>query len=112
MKKEKKFLSRKFLNKESGLACVQVSCDINDWIMDASLTIHDCNRSVNIDFSVYETKDFVKAMTKIDMLTLELLKLRQFMENNIEEYKTRNAAMIKRRNKTTVTSSLEEILGD
>lgn len=111
MKKDKKFISRKFLNKDSGLACIQVESVVSDWHLESSLSIHDCSRSINIDFSVYEANEYPKSMAKINLIIDELTKLANFMNNNIEEYKDRNGKVIERRKAFNKPTTSSDILG-
>jgi hypothetical protein len=72
-----KYVSRKFLNKDRGIACIE--CDVSQGIewTDASVTISDCNRTVTLDFSYSNPKLRKRKLDKLSVLISELQKLEQ-----------------------------------
>jgi hypothetical protein len=73
--------SRKFLNKSRGLGAIE--CDVettyygsDDQVIDASISIQDCNRSIHLEFGVYEKKDIQAKLAKINLLIEELLRFK------------------------------------
>ena len=84
-----KHYSRKFLNKAEGLAAIE--CSVGDlqfsYGVDASISITDCSRQVNIDFSIYNLKDLASRLAKLDLLITEITKVRDIISNNSDAIK-------------------------
>ncbi len=73
--------SRKFLNKSRGLGAIE--CDVettyyntDDAVIDATISIQDCNRSIHLEFGVYDKSDVAPKLAKINLLIAELLKFK------------------------------------
>jgi len=82
----KKYNSRKFLNKNEGMAAIEVSASIEGWMFESQFKISDCNRQVCIDLGIYTAKDIKPKLDKLDLIINELTKLKVFMENNKDNY--------------------------
>jgi|694.fasta_scaffold49500_6 hypothetical protein len=84
-----KHYSRKFLNKAEGLAAIE--CSVGDlqfsYGVDASISITDCSRQVNIDFSIYNLKDLDSRLAKLNLLITEITKVRDIISNNSDAIK-------------------------
>ena len=80
-----KYHSRKFLNKTTGIAAIETNIESYQWSsggVDATVSISDCTRHINLDFSVYSKKDLDEKIKKLDLLITELTRLQQvFIEN-------------------------------
>lgn len=82
MKSTKYLQSRKFINASRGLGAMECQVEAtqyshNDTVIDASISIQDCNRSISLEFGVYEKKDVVAKLNKIDLMIAELNKFRE-----------------------------------
>lgn len=78
--------TRKFLNKKHGLAAIQSDFSISEWSMGGSITISDCNRNINLDFSVYNSKDHAEKLNKLDLIIKELTDYRELMVTHLDSY--------------------------
>ena len=116
--KSKRSYSRKFLNKNTGMASIETSFEMNSegffvggW--DASVAISDCNKVVSLDFSVYDDKDIDKVIHKITVMLEELEKfgnlLLEHREQASENIKKAEAAR-KKRIKERTTKPFEKLL--
>jgi hypothetical protein len=80
-----KYHSRKFLNKTTGIAAIEVNIESYQWSsggVDATVSISDCTRHISLDFSIYSKKDLDEKIKKLDLLITELTKLQEvFIEN-------------------------------
>lgn len=85
-----KYNSRKFLNKKSGLAAIE--CSVEKWGfgsgIDTSVQISDCNRSVNLDFSVFSLSELPVMYQKLTLLQEEIGKLHSYLTENYEAMAT------------------------
>jgi len=118
--KSKRIYSRKFLNKNTGLAAIETSFEMNEagffvggW--DASVAISDCNKTVSLDFCVYDEKDIDKAIHKVTVLLEELEKfgnlLLEYREQATDSIKKANKAR-KERSKIHKSKSFDELVKD
>lgn len=84
--KQTKYYSRKFLNKEKGLAAIEIDFDTWDFGagFDCAINISDCSKAIHLDFSVYNSKDLQNTARKLEDLVNELLKFQIFIEDNYE----------------------------
>lgn len=75
------YYSRKFLNAKKGVALIETSGRVGiEWI-DANVTIGDCHRRIDLDFSYTNKKGRRDKLAKIALLISELQKLQKFMLN-------------------------------
>lgn len=83
-KKIKEYSSRKFLNKKSGLAAIEVNFEVYDYSYgyESMVTISDCSRNVRLDFCGYTPKDLAEKYTKLGTLIGELQKLHDHFTEN------------------------------
>lgn len=81
--------SRKFLNKSTGLAAIETNIDTTPWCggVDGSVTITDCSRQINIDFSVYDVKDVDVKIAKLNLLVEEISAFRDVYLEHYDEIK-------------------------
>lgn len=73
--------SRKFLNSRQGLGAIECQVETtqyshNDTMIDASVSIQDCNRSIHLEFGVYDKSDIAPKLTKINLMIEELLRFK------------------------------------
>jgi hypothetical protein len=73
--------SRKFINKSRGLGAMECQVETtyyskDDPVIDASVSIQDCNRSIHLEFGVYEKKDVAAKLSKINLMIEELLRFK------------------------------------
>jgi hypothetical protein len=107
-----KHYSRKFLNKAEGLAAIECSVSGLSYMsgVDATISITDCSRQVNMDFSVYNVKDLDSRLAKLDLLITEISKLRDVISNNYDSIKEdiikKDKERIKRRKTATTTPAI------
>ena len=88
-KKEKRYFARKFLNKDEGIATIQISG--NSPKHGVSISISDCNRQITLDCECYGNDEYYtqhrkNVKYKLDLLISELEKARDWMfpENDPE----------------------------
>jgi hypothetical protein len=95
-----KYHSRKFLNKNQGIAAIETNVEsytLSSGI-DATVTISDCSRQVSLDFSIYDKKDVSVKIDKLSLLINELTKLRDvIITNEYEIYEAFEVAAKKRK---------------
>ena len=83
-----KYHSRKFLNKTTGIAAIEVNMESYAWSsggVDATVSISDCSRHINLDFSVFSKKDLDARIQKLDLLITELTKLQEMFIDNSDD---------------------------
>lgn len=116
--KAKKYYSRKFLNKDKGMAALETTFEFNPgWLYgggwEGTVTISDCYKASTLDFSCYTVKDIDNAINKVSLILSEFEKLGNLML----EYREAAAELInksdeerkKRRNAKTKTSILDKL---
>ena len=81
--------SRKFLNKSTGVAAIETNIDTTEWCggVDGSIALTDCNRHINLDFSVYDVKDLDTQIAKLHLLLDEISKFRDVYTANYDAIK-------------------------
>lgn len=81
-----KYYKRRFLNKDSGLACLDLSVDqwADGFYLDATVSIQDCSRRIDLDFSMGEVKDVEKQKAKLYNFIQDLQQMHNFIEENTE----------------------------
>jgi hypothetical protein len=85
--------SRKFLNRSSGVAAIETTVEITqyskgDVVVDAGISISDCNKRINLEFGVYEKKDVAAKLAKIDLLISEFTKFRAAFKKAADNFGT------------------------
>jgi len=75
-----KYNSRKFLNKQTGLAAIQLSADVQSSWADITVNISDCNRQVSLDFCFRSVKGYKDQRAKLQLLINELVLLRDAVD--------------------------------
>jgi hypothetical protein len=83
-----KYHSRKFLNKTTGIAAIETNMESYAWSsggVDATVSISDCSRHINLDFSVYSKKELDARIQKLDLLITELTKLQEMFIDNSDD---------------------------
>lgn len=70
MSERAKFYRRQFLNPADGLAAVEATVqDANkEGRFDAEFVVRDCDRTVTLDFRVYDREDLAKMRAKMERL--------------------------------------------
>ena len=81
MKNKHNYYSRKFLNKNEGLAAIESSVDAQHPYKDVNIHISDCHRHVSLDFGFRDKKGKKEMLVKLGLLIAEL----QTLSNAIEE---------------------------
>ena len=76
---KKKYHVRKFLNKIHGMAALEISAEYTAWNFQCDVTLTDCNRRIDLDFSMWEPKAVKDKMNKLDLLINELTALRDYL---------------------------------
>jgi hypothetical protein len=84
--KHPKYYSRKFLNKTSGTAMIEIRADISAYSIDGTICISDCYRKSELDMHIYDKKSLKEKRDKLDLLIKELNLLKDFIDNNAEYY--------------------------
>jgi len=98
--KEDKFIikesisHREFLNEDAGLASIETEVNIDSWRygttkklnmdINGTVNIHDCNRSISLDFSADTAEEYKQAKYKLKIL---LDALRQFDRELSNKYR-------------------------
>jgi hypothetical protein len=104
-----KYHSRKFLNKTTGIAAIETNMESPTWCsggVEATVSISDCNRQINLDFSVYSKKDLDEKIKKLDLLITELSKLQElFIENAYDLCTAMDEAAKKRKERKKINKS-------
>lgn len=79
-----KIYKREFLNVKEGTAFSEVSGETGENYIDARLKVSDCNRTVELDFSVYDETNKTRRdrIAKADKLIAQLHMLRAFLQAN------------------------------
>jgi hypothetical protein len=82
-----KYHSRKFLNKKTGLAAIEVDLSIWEYTagFDSTIEISDCSRSVRLDFSAYSIDDLAEKYKKLTLLQDEINGLHTYFVDNYEK---------------------------
>jgi hypothetical protein len=75
--------SRKFLNPKQGMAAIECNVEAGSYLreaVDANVSISDCNRQVQLDFSMYKKEDAKVKLAKINVIIEELSKFKEQLE--------------------------------
>lgn len=104
---KKTYHSRKFLNKNSGMAAVEVGGTYNNYSFDCTVAISDCNRRIDLDMYMWDEKSIKEKMYKLNLLISELSNLRDWINETTPAYLEG-----KSEKKKSKTKSLEEVLND
>jgi hypothetical protein len=96
-----KHYSRKFLNKSTGLSAIETSIDTTLWSggVEGSVSITDCARQVNLDFSLYDVKDVDVKIAKLNLLLVEISAFRDVYLQHYDEIKDNLSKKEKERKK-------------
>ena len=71
--------SRKFLNPKKGVALIETAGRAGVEYVDASVTIGDCHRRIDLDFSFANKKQRKERLAKLELLIGELQDLMEFL---------------------------------
>ncbi len=106
----KEYHSRKFLNKKSGTAAVEItgSDPNNKHSLDLSVDISDCSRKISLDFYVWDDKSYKEKSVKIDTLIDEITKAKEWLDKAYPVF----AKAKKEKQPKKSTRTLEEVLED
>ena len=116
--KAKKYYSRKFLNKDKGMAALETFFEFNPgglygggW--EGTVIISDCYKASTLDFSCYTVKDIDNAINKVSLILAEFEKLGNLMleyrEAAIENIKKSDEDRKKRSSKRNVKATLKDL---
>jgi hypothetical protein len=97
IKTTKYLQSRKFINASQGLGAMECQVETthystDDQVIDASISIQDCNRSIHLEFGVYEKKDIPAKLNKINLMIAELNKFKDAFEKAAGKFHQKPAA--------------------
>lgn len=67
--------SRSFLNKNKGMAAIEISLDSSTAYVESYVTISDCNKTVTIDLCSSSKEKFKSNLAKLSKLINELTSL-------------------------------------
>ena len=121
--KKKLYKSRKFLNKDQGIAAIETYFNFDPtWKFqggwEAYVSISDCSRSIRLEFGAYSNKDVDRTLDKIATLMVELEKLgnlmlehREAAKELIKEATEERKQRIKER-KAAKSKTLEEVIDE
>jgi hypothetical protein len=104
-----KYHVRKFLNKKQGTATLEISAEYTAWNFNCDVALSDCNRKVNLDFSMWEDKYVKERMDKLDLLINELTALRTYLIPATADFITLNKASKAKQNKGKSTGIIETL---
>lgn len=103
---KKKYHVRKFLNKSKGIACIEVDANYTAWNFQCDVTLTDCNRRIDLDFSMWQAKDVKDKIAKLDLLIGELCALKLYLDEATTDFIKLNNDSNKKK------SSIMSILND
>jgi hypothetical protein len=83
---KKKYHVRKFLNKSNGIAALEIHSNYTAWNFDCGITLTDCNRRIDLDFSMWNHKEAKDKLDKLNLLITEFTKLKEFLEPAIADF--------------------------
>jgi len=106
---KKKYHVRKFLNKTNGTAAIEIQSGYNAWNFDCTVSLSDCNRKIDLDFSMWNPKQVKEKIDKLDLLINELTKLKEYLGPATENFIDLNK---NKKNKDNILSILNEAEDD
>jgi hypothetical protein len=106
---KKKYHVRKFLNKTNGTAAIEIQSSYSAWNFDCTVSLSDCNRKIDLDFSMWNPKQVKEKIAKLDLLINELNKLKEYLEPATQDFINLSK---NRDNKNSITSILNEVEDD
>lgn len=110
---KKKYHVRKFLNKTSGMAALEINASYEAWNFNCDVTISDCNRRIDLDFNMWEPKNVKEKLAKLDLLISELQALRDYLGPATTDFIALNEAHRNNSKKTkNILSVLDEVEDD
>ena len=107
-----KYYKRRFLNKDSGLACLDLSVDqwAGGFYLDATVSIQDCSRRIDLDFSMGGVKDVERQKAKLYNFIQDLQQMHNFLEENTERivngFKAKEEKRKDKNKRRTVTTEI------
>lgn len=105
---KKKYHSRKFLNKSSGMAAIEVSASYTAWNFDCNVTLSDCNRRIDLDFNMWDSKNVKTKIDKLDLLIKELVSLQEYLNTATQDFAQLNTAANKKRGNKSILAALSQ----
>jgi len=105
---KKKYHVRKFLNKSKGIACIEVNANYTAWNFNCDVILTDCNRRIDLDFSMWQAKDVKDKMDKLNLLIFELTSLRTYLEEATIDFVKLNTEADKKRGNRSILAALSE----
>lgn len=103
---KKKYHSRKFLNKSSGMAAIEINAGYSDWNFDCTVSLSDCNRRIDLDFSMWGAKNVKEKLDKLNLVINELTSLKEYLDTATKEFVELNKYKDKRK---SILSVLEDV---
>jgi hypothetical protein len=104
---KKKYHSRKFLNKSGGMAAIEINAGYSAWNFDCNVSLSDCNRRIDLDFSMWGPKNIKEKMDKLNLIINELNSLKEYLEVSTEDFLLMNKNKDNKNNKN-ILSILED----
>jgi hypothetical protein len=83
---KKKYHVRKFLNKTTGTAAIEIQSSYTAWNFDCGVSLSDCNRKIDLDFHMWNPKQVKQKLDKLNLLIDELVKLREYLEPATQDF--------------------------
>ena len=77
--------SRKFLNRNKGIAAIECFAEMESKWCSAGIIITDCNRMVNLDLDFNNIKDFKEKREKLLLIIYELNKLLSAIDDRMAD---------------------------
>ena len=115
--KSPEYYSRKFINKSTGTALIEIDGSASSWQINLDVNISDCNRKICLDFYASNDKVIKERLAKLDLIISELNKARKFLvDEAIPFFKSENekkkAETKNEKKKATKLKTLDELLND
>jgi hypothetical protein len=104
---KKKYHVRKFLNKNNGMAAIEISAGYSAWNFDCNVSLSDCNRRIDLDFTMWGAKNIKEKMDKLNLIINELNSLKAYLEVSTEDFLLINKKVNKDKGNKSILSVLE-----
>lgn len=77
---EERYYKRKFLNKDEGIALIEVTGEQYSESVSLYVVLSDCNRQISLDFYFENEEVRQERLDKMDLLIAELKEARKFIK--------------------------------
>lgn len=106
---KKKYYSRKFLNKSSGMAAIEINAGYSEWNFDCTVSLSDCNRRIDLDFSMWGAKNVKEKLDKLNLVINELTNFKTYLDTATKDFIELNTNHNKDKKKTLLSILDEEL---